>query len=41
MTTDNAILLGIADENPEYELVGGTFTNEPYGLRSTKGKKTS
>lgn len=39
MTTDNAILLGIADENPEYELVGGTFTNEPYGIAINKGQE--
>lgn len=38
MTTDNAILLGIADENPEYTLAGGTFTNEPYGIAINKGQ---
>ena len=39
MTTDNAILLGMADENPEYVLAGGTFTNEPYGIAINKGQK--
>lgn len=36
MTTDNAILLGMAAENPGYMLVGGTFTNEPYGIAINK-----
>lgn len=36
MTTDNAILLGMADENPNYTLVGGNFTNEPYGIAINK-----
>lgn len=36
MTTDNSILLGMAYENPEYTLVGGTFTNEPYGIAINK-----
>ena len=39
MTTDNAILLGMADENPEYTLAGGAFTNEPYGIAINKGQK--
>lgn len=38
MTTDNAILLGMADENPDYILAGGTFTNEPYGIAINKGQ---
>ena len=38
MTTDNAILLGMADENPDYTLAGGTFTNEPYGIAINKGQ---
>lgn len=38
MSTDNAILLGMVDENPDYELVGGTFTNEPYGIAINKGQ---
>lgn len=39
MTTDNAILLGMASENNDYELVGGTFTNEPYGIAINKGQE--
>lgn len=38
MTTDNAILLGMASENDHYELTGGTFTNEPYGIAINKGQ---
>lgn len=38
MSTDNAILLGMASENDNYELVGGTFTNEPYGIAINKGQ---
>ncbi|GEN49134.1 transporter substrate-binding domain-containing protein [Ligilactobacillus pobuzihii] len=38
MTTDNGILYGVAKENPDYEVVGGTFTNEPYGLAVDKGQ---
>lgn len=38
MTTDNGILYGIAKENPDYEVIGGTFTNEPYGLAVDKGQ---
>lgn len=37
MTTDNGILAGLADENKGYKLVGGTFTNEPYGIAVKKG----
>lgn len=39
MTTDNAILLGMADENPDYILAGEPFTNEPYGIAINKGQK--
>lgn len=39
MTTDNGILYGIAKENPGYAVVGGTFTNEPYGIAVNKGQK--
>lgn len=39
MTTDNAILLGMASENNQYELVGGTFTEEPYGIAINKGQE--
>ena len=38
MTTDNAILLGMASENDKYELTSGTFTNEPYGIAINKGQ---
>lgn len=38
MTTDNGILFGIAQENPGYQVVGGAFTNEPYGLSVDKGQ---
>lgn len=37
MTTDNSILLGFAAEDPNYELVGGLFTDEPYGLGFQQG----
>ncbi|MFB6467333.1 transporter substrate-binding domain-containing protein [Cytobacillus sp. Hz8] len=40
LTTDDAILYGMADEDPSYELVGGTFTEEPYGIAVKKGNKT-
>ncbi len=39
MTTDNAILLGMASENDNYGLVGGTFTTEPYGIAINKGQE--
>ena len=32
-----AILYGMAAEDPNYELVGGTFTEEPYGIAVKKG----
>lgn len=32
LTTDNGILYGLATENPNYTVVGGTFTTEPYGI---------
>jgi len=37
LTTDNAILLGMVQQDPNYELVGGLFTDEPYGIASKKG----
>lgn len=37
LTTDDAILYGMADEDPNYVLVGGTFTEEPYGIAVKKG----
>ena len=39
MTTDDAILLGFKATAPDkYELVGGQFTSEPYGIGIKKGK---
>ncbi|AJS60980.1 amino acid ABC transporter substrate-binding protein [Paenibacillus sp. IHBB 10380] len=37
LTTDNAILLGMQQQDPNYVLVGGTFTDEPYGIAIRKG----
>lgn len=37
MTTDNSILLGFAQQDPNVELVGGLFTSEPYGMGFKKG----
>ena len=39
MTTDNGLLAGIATENKGYKLVGGTYTNEPYGIAVNKEQK--
>ncbi|MFE4428106.1 transporter substrate-binding domain-containing protein [Peribacillus butanolivorans] len=39
LTTDDSILYGMADEDPNYELVGGTFTDEPYGIAVKKGNE--
>ncbi|AXI10721.1 transporter substrate-binding domain-containing protein [Oceanobacillus sp. 143] len=39
LTTDNSILLGMASEDDSFELVGGTFTDEPYGVAVKKGQK--
>lgn len=38
-TTDNAILYGMIAEDPNYTVVGGTFTNEPYGIAVNKGQE--
>nr|WGD99625.1 transporter substrate-binding domain-containing protein [Bacillus velezensis] len=38
LTTDNAILYGMADENKQYQLTGETFTDEPYGIAVKKGQ---
>ena len=38
LTTDNGILYGMASQNPGYEVVGGTFTKEPYGIAVNKGQ---
>lgn len=37
LTTDNAILYGMAKQDPNYEVVGGIFTDEPYGIAVKKG----
>jgi aspartate/glutamate/glutamine transport system substrate-binding protein len=39
LTTDDSILYGMAEEDPSFELVGGTFTEEPYGIAVKKGNK--
>ncbi|KIL40834.1 hypothetical protein SD70_10980 [Gordoniibacillus kamchatkensis] len=37
LTTDNAILYGMAKQDPNYQVVGGIFTDEPYGIAVKKG----
>ncbi|OXM84880.1 ABC transporter substrate-binding protein [Paenibacillus rigui] len=37
LTTDNAILYGMMKQDPNYQVVGGTFTDEPYGMAIRKG----
>jgi putative glutamine transport system substrate-binding protein len=37
LTTDNAILYGMAVQDPNYEVVGEPFTDEPYGIAIKKG----
>lgn len=39
MTTDNGILYGLISEDKGYEVVGGTFTKEPYGIAVDKGQE--
>ncbi|MGX9132916.1 transporter substrate-binding domain-containing protein [Rummeliibacillus sp. JY-2-4R] len=36
LTTDNAILYGMVDEDPNYQVVGDLFTDEPYGIAVKK-----
>ena len=38
LTTDNGILFGMAVDNPGYQVVGGSFTNEPYGIAIDKNQ---
>jgi putative glutamine transport system substrate-binding protein len=38
LTTDNAILFGMTKQDPNYEMVGGNFTDEPYGIAVKKGE---
>lgn len=40
LVTDNGILAGILRDNPGYRVVGGTFTNQPYGIAVDKGQST-
>lgn len=37
LTTDNAILYGMTKQDPNFQVVGGTFTDEPYGMAVRKG----
>ncbi|WP_211747273.1 transporter substrate-binding domain-containing protein [Paenibacillus sp. Marseille-Q4541] len=37
LTTDNSILLGMMQDDPNFEMVGGNFTDEPYGMAIRKG----
>ena len=37
LTTDNVILLGMSKEDPNYVVVGGNFSEEPYGIAVRKG----
>lgn len=39
LTTDNSILFGMASEDNSFELVGGNFTDEPYGIAMKKGSE--
>ncbi|WP_066316098.1 transporter substrate-binding domain-containing protein [Bacillus sp. FJAT-29814] len=39
LTTDDSILYGMVDQDSNYTLVGGTFTEEPYGIAVKKGNK--
>ncbi|MDP4096049.1 transporter substrate-binding domain-containing protein [Paenibacillus sp. P96] len=37
LTTDNAILFGMQQQDASFEMVGGNFTDEPYGIAVKKG----
>lgn len=37
--TDNGIIAGILRDNPGFKTVGGTFTNQPYGIAVNKGQR--
>ncbi len=39
LTTDNSILYGMQKQDANYEVVGGTFTDEPYGIAVKKDEK--
>lgn len=36
--TDNGIIAGLLRDNPGFKSVGGTFTNQPYGIAVNKGQ---
>jgi putative glutamine transport system substrate-binding protein len=40
VTTDDSILMGMEQQNPDLKLVGGQFTKEPYGMAVKKGNST-
>ncbi|MEK8128157.1 transporter substrate-binding domain-containing protein [Paenibacillus filicis] len=37
LTTDNALLYGMAKQDPNFRVTEGTFTEEPYGIAIKKG----
>ncbi len=37
LTTDDIILYGMVKQDPNFEVVGGKFTEEPYGMAIMKG----
>jgi aspartate/glutamate/glutamine transport system substrate-binding protein len=37
LTTDNALLYGMAKQDPNYRVIDETFTEEPYGIAVRKG----
>lgn len=37
LTTDNVILMGMSQQDPNFVVVGGTFSEEPYGIAVRKG----
>jgi putative glutamine transport system substrate-binding protein len=39
VTTDDSILMGMAQQDPRFVLVGGQFTKEPYGIGVDKKNK--
>lgn len=39
LTTDNALLWGMAKQDPNYRVLDETFTKEPYGIAVRKGDK--
>ncbi|UHA73830.1 transporter substrate-binding domain-containing protein [Paenibacillus sp. 481] len=39
LTTDNSILYGMMKQDPSYEVAGGNFTDEPYGIALRNGDK--